>query len=87
MTSLKKQIHKVVVDLHHNDAIIRQQQQLLLKSISKGHFLIVGLLGCFVTGYLFARKKTLKQLLRASIYVPLRMRRHYRNIKFFFLVP
>lgn len=85
MSKLRKQINKTVSDIHRDNNIIKRQQNVLLKIIGRGRFMVFGLITSFVMGYLFARKKTLTQLMRAAIFIPLKFKRMYSSVKFLFL--
>jgi hypothetical protein len=77
MNSLMQQIKALEKDIARNDAIIKQQQTRLRTFFNKTPVLIAALTGSFISGYVFARHKTLPQLLRTSFVISLRIKRFY----------
>lgn len=71
MSGLKRQIKCTERNLQLNNAYIQKQTASLRKRFNTMSLFLFSL-GAFIVGYVVARKKTLKQVIRQFILIPLK---------------
>jgi hypothetical protein len=83
MTSLRKQIQSVKLELNKIDSDFTENFNSIKQQINPNILIPLGLIAALGTGFMFARKKPLSQLVRPIIVSGIYVQRLTRQAKFF----
>lgn len=83
MNKLKQEIKNIEAEIIFNNQIILYQSHLLKRKTISPKFIYTGLLISFTLGYLFSRKKKMKQIILSLITTSLKAKMLLKKVEFF----